>query len=185
MMGDSCFIITDSGKFLGLSYMINQNIYFACAAMFLFASVIDGSQKGNILPVIPAKSDILKDTVKDTVAVPQAPQELMTVSPRILYGAWHGKDTLGHEVSFNFTKPAEGVAAIFCVAVQVGKLSVSGVCSDWENNMCNLMVETKDLQNILSRWFFKYDGTWLTIEIGDNQRIAGSGIFMVKQTERR
>jgi hypothetical protein len=165
--------------------MKNKNRFIVCVAVFLFASVVDGSPKGQILPVTPAKSDILKDTIKDTAVVPQEPQELLTVSPRILYGVWCGKDSLGHKVTFNFAKPAEGIAAIFRVTVQVGKLSVSGVCSDWENNMCNLIVETKDLQNVLSRWFFKYDGTWLTVQIGDNQRIAGSGAFMVKQTEQR
>jgi len=165
--------------------MKKQNILFICTAMFLFASVIDGgSTKGKNLPVTAVKNDILKDTIRDTAAVLQEPP-LLTVSPRILYGGWRGRDTLGHEVSFTFTETAAGEAAIFHVAVQVGKRSVTGVCSDWENNMCNLTLETKDLQNIRARWSFKYDGTWLIIQILDNQRIAGSNIFRLKKAGSR
>jgi hypothetical protein len=117
----------------------------------------------------------------DSVPVAQQPVEVMTVSPRILIGRWRGKDSLGHKIIFSFKEPPAGLPEIIRVTVQSGKRRVSGVCTYWENNMCDLKLETKELQNIRSRWFFKYDGTFLTIQLGDGQRIAEANIFTAKK----
>jgi hypothetical protein len=122
---------------------------------------------------------------KDSVPVVEQPQVFMTVSPRILIGCWKGNDSLGQKVSFSFSDPLQGEPAVFHVNIRIGKRSVSGVCSYWENNMCNLMLGTNDLQNIVSRWFFKFDGTLMTIQLGDDQRVAGTNVFKLKKDEKR
>jgi hypothetical protein len=193
-------IFTDPGIFFRRLYMKKTNVIFVVgAAMSFYTSTICGGPDqsgrsavgsgvrdtiaGKALSVTAVKNVILKDTLKDTVAVPQEMQQFQTVSPRILFGLWRGRDTLGREVSFTFVEIKAGEVGIFSVVVQVGKHNVSATCTDWENNMCNLMLNTKEVQNIQTRWYFKYDGTWLEIQIGDNQRIAGSNTFKLKKTE--
>ncbi|MBN2189406.1 MAG: hypothetical protein JW699_08120 [Chitinispirillaceae bacterium] len=117
----------------------------------------------------------------ESVRSAEQPLEIMTVSPGLLYGKWSGKDSLGRSYSFSFSEPPEGRPEILRVSIRSGRKNVSGICSFWENNMCDLKLETKELQNIRSRWFFKYDGTFLTIQLGDGQRLAESNAFTLKK----
>ncbi len=140
------------------------------------------AQKKNVSDTA-AKQDIEKvsteDTLHDTasVAVELQPQ---VVSPPILYGVWYGKDTEGREVSCTFTEAKAGESSIFNVVICVGKINVTGNCTDWENNSCQLTLNTKEIQNIYARWLFRYDGMWLTIQTGD-QLIAGLKTFRLKK----
>jgi hypothetical protein len=149
--------------------MVIKRFCTICAAAGVAAVVAAGSAGTD--------SALLEDPPQGS----EQPREVMTVSPRILLGCWKGKNSLGRKVIFTFSEPQEGQPAVFKVRIKAGGRRVAGICSFWENNMCDLKLETKDLQNIRSRWFFKYDGVFMTIQLGDGQMIAGSNIFNIKK----
>jgi hypothetical protein len=161
--------------------------FFNCAALFR------SSQTNNKSVVLNVKSDSSSAAV-DTVAKPctsnvstqdivrAAESQVLVVSPRILFGIWRGKDTMGREVLCAFTEAKTGESSIFNVVVRIGKINVTGNCTDWENNSCQLTLNTKEIQNIYARWLFRYDGMWLTIQTGD-QLISGLKTFRLKKNK--
>ena len=166
-------------------------LFFNCAALFRSSQI---NNKPGSLDVTSdsvsaavdtaAKQYTSSSSTQDTMTMPAAEPQVLVVSPRILFGIWRGKDTTGREVMCTFTEAKTGESSIFNVVVCIGKISVTGNCDYWENNSCHLTLNAKEIQNIYSRWSFKYDGIWLAIHTGDHF-IAGVKTFRLKKLENK